>query len=894
MSDKIKICLYNCQSYNNKWLTINNYIKENNIDIMCLNETFLMENNNTPNLLDNFKMIRQDRGRRGGGVAFLIDNKRIEYKTIASKTTLDYEYIAVEISSSTEKITLLNSYTHPQSKTKFNFYDHIKKHNSNKIIWVGDLNATNIAWYCKSTNTRGKELEKVCFINNMMIVNSDCPTSRKSTNIIDMVICSEAIYDRIDDFVVDKNLDYSDHWPVHFGLLFKPGKRKYKKINWEKFNKEIEEKIQSYRTCLHNKEDLEFEANKLSEDINLSLTNNTSLEESKSRKFNFPNELLKMIKTKKQLQRAFSDSHDPVIKNLINNISNKIKRFNRKLLDEHWNAQCAYLATKKPSEQVYWNVIKKIESGNTHKDNEILPNTKKPEEKARQFSDYYEKIFRNDKSDHNFENIFEPEGQDFARITINEVLSAIKSSKNTSSSGIDGISFKIMKILPLSVIKYITDLFNYSILFKHVPKCWKLAKIKVLRKKDDDLDNPGSYRPISLLVTISRILEKVINIRLTDWAESNKLLHPNQSGFRTNHSCQDNIFKLVETCKVGLQKGLKCAKMDFDIEKAFDKTPHKGILLTLKRNGCPSYIGEWLASFLSNRKFIVEIDGVISDEKNILAGVPQGSPLSPLLFAIFINDIGKLLDQYDINFALFADDLTIWTIQSSLLGIERTLQKAIDDIDLFFQNIGLKLNEKKCTYTIFTSKPNERISLNITNVPVQYEEHPKSLGIYFDPKLKFNYHFIEIKKQLVSKINLLRILSNKSNRLNVNHLLTIYKSLILSKIQYSMIPFLVTSNKIKNELQTIQNKCFKIILNLPIQTSSKLTHQTFKCEKLDKRISILTCNFLVKAKSNNTTFNPIFEAHYSKNIRCTKSKRSVLDRINTITLTPQLSTTQFF
>jgi hypothetical protein len=56
MSDKIKICLYNCQSYNNKWLTINNYIKENNIDIMCLNETFLMENNNTPNLLDNFKM----------------------------------------------------------------------------------------------------------------------------------------------------------------------------------------------------------------------------------------------------------------------------------------------------------------------------------------------------------------------------------------------------------------------------------------------------------------------------------------------------------------------------------------------------------------------------------------------------------------------------------------------------------------------------------------------------------------------------------------------------------------------------------------------------------------------------------------------------------------------
>jgi hypothetical protein len=188
--------------------------------------------------------------------------------------------------------------------------------------------------------------------------------------------------------------------------------------------------------------------------------------------------------------------------------------------------------------------------------------------------------------------------------------------------------------------------------------------------------------------------------------------------------------------------------------------------MTLKRNGCQSYIGEWLVSFLSERKFVVEIDGIISDDKNILAGVPQGSPLSPLLFALFINDIGKILDKHDLNFALFADDLTIWTIQSDLTTIELILQKAIDDINLFFGDIGLKLNGKKCTYTIFTNKPKDRLSLYIANIPVQYEQHPKSLGIFFDPKLKFNFHFQEIKKQLVSKINLLRILSNKSNRLN--------------------------------------------------------------------------------------------------------------------------------
>ncbi len=81
-----------------------------------------------------------------------------------------------------------------------------------------------------------------------------------------------------------------------------------------------------------------------------------------------------------------------------------------------------------------------------------------------------------------------------------------------------------------------------------MPKCWKVARIKVLQKKSDDLDNPGSYRPISLLATVSRVLEKIMNIRLTDWAETNNLLHVNQSGFRKNHSCQDNIFKMIETC----------------------------------------------------------------------------------------------------------------------------------------------------------------------------------------------------------------------------------------------------------------------------------------------------------------------------------------------------------
>jgi hypothetical protein len=106
---------------------------------------------------------------------------------------------------------------------------------------------------------------------------------------------------------------------------------------------------------------------------------------------------------------------------------------------------------------------------------------------------------------------------------------------------------------------------------------------------------------------IGKVLEKVINLRLTDWAETQKFLNCNQSGFRANHSTQDNLFKLIEAAKTGFQNGLKTGMVLFDVEKAFDKTPHSGILRMLNKLKCPSKLDLWIKSFLSNRFFVVEM-----------------------------------------------------------------------------------------------------------------------------------------------------------------------------------------------------------------------------------------------------------------------------------------------
>ena len=161
-----------------------------------------------------------------------------------------------------------------------------------------------------------------------------------------------------------------------------------------------------------------------------------------------------------------------------------------------------------------------------------------------------------------------------------------------------------------------------------------------------------------------------------NWAVKRKLININQSGFRKYHSTQDNIFKIAETCKMGIQDGSKCGLVLFDIEKAFDRALHKKILARLDKYRCPSLIGKWLCSFLTNRKFFVKIDGTKSETKEIQAGTPQGSPLSPILFSLLINGIGKMLDKHEIRYAIFADDLTIWKIGPRIDHIEKTLQKA--------------------------------------------------------------------------------------------------------------------------------------------------------------------------------------------------------------------------
>ena len=132
-----------------------------------------------------------------------------------------------------------------------------------------------------------------------------------------------------------------------------------------------------------------------------------------------------------------------------------------------------------------------------------------------------------------------------------------------------------------------------------------------------------------------------------------------QNGFRKNRSTNDNLFKLFETIKLSFCKGHTTTGIFLDVEKAFDQVWYDGLLFKLTSMGLKRKLIRWISSFLYQRKLIISINNQLSDPIIPIHGVPQGSPLSPILFILYVSGIPQPLDA-QLNLYHFADDIAIW------------------------------------------------------------------------------------------------------------------------------------------------------------------------------------------------------------------------------------------
>ena len=214
-----------------------------------------------------------------------------------------------------------------------------------------------------------------------------------------------------------------------------------------------------------------------------------------------------------------------------------------------------------------------------------------------------------------------------------EILNIIKNMKPKTSSGHDNINAKMLKEVQNEIKEPLCVLMNKSLLNGIFPNIFKMAEVIPIHKNKSK-DKIENYIPISLLPTVSKILEKLIHKRIYNFLQKHKLLYNSQYGFRPEHSTINAITEYTIKLTENLESKKHSLSTYLDLSKAFDTINHSVLLNKLNHYGIRGNCLNWLNSYLSNRTQYVKINKTKSAIQNVICGVPQGSVLGPLLFII--------------------------------------------------------------------------------------------------------------------------------------------------------------------------------------------------------------------------------------------------------------------
>lgn len=822
---------------------VKNFISMYSLDILCISEAhFNKENYFT---MPNYILYHVDHPseRSRGGAAILIA-KDIKHHKLDDFQSPQIQACTIQIEADAKPITLSAIYCPPGKKgfkLEMPHFDTYLKSLGQCFIAAGDYNAKHPSWNSRITTPRGRQMFDVILNNSAISLAGRYPThwptdTNKLPDIIDFYIAKGINTNYM--IVEDTEDGTSDHCMTVLNLSSKvilktKAEKLYNKTtNWNIFRHELDNALDG-RLRLKSDTDVDDALSKFTEAIYKALNLATVTQHPVVRpNINIPMKIKELVKERRSLRKRWHATRNPATKKQLNDITRKLSDENKKYKSESFAAFTESLTPFPDSDYSLYRITKSISRPRVLTPPLMSTDgwARSPFEKATLLASAFEKTFKphnNAPPDPEIAEFLEsplPVDLPIKPMSPSEIKAVIMKMPGSKAPGNDKITNKVYKEITNKARAVLASIFNALLRLNYFPCAWKSAIIHAIPKPGKDATLPGSYRPISLLPSLSKIFEKLLLKRLI--LENPTIFPDHQFGFRQGHGAVEQAHRVVQRILSSFEEKQYCGAIFLDAEKAFDSVWTEGLLYKIKVQVPRFFL--ILKSFLTNRSFAVTQDNKLSGIFPIMAGVPQGSILSPYLYNLYTADLPVPEDT--ISTHTYADDTCYITSHVDPHIVVIRLQVTMDSLNAWSIKWRIKFNAGKSIFIIFTLRVPRFFNLFLGGVLIPQSFEVKYLGLTMDSRLTWKPHILNKRKQLDLLLYKYGWLLGKYSRLSIQNKLLIYKTIIRPTWMYGCTLWGTTAPANLKIIQVAQNKFLRLISGCHIYCYVNIIHRSADIE----------------------------------------------------------------
>lgn len=404
---------------------------------------------------------------------------------------------------------------------------------------------------------------------------------------------------------------------------------------------------------------------------------------------------------------------------------------------------------------------------------------------------------------------------------VEKIIFGIKSN----AMGSDGLNLKFILYCCPFIIRTLTHIVNFCLQNGVFPDCWKNAIVNPIPKTNCPMDFKD-LRPISVLPTLSKVLEKAVVIQIREHMEKNSILPETQSGFRALHSCETALLNLTDDILRGFDKNKITVLVLIDFSKAFDTLNHEMLCAILKYYGFCDNVLKFFSSYLARRSQVVKINDQLSDPLVISSGVPQGSIVGPLLYTLYSSELVKAVKHCSVHF--YADDTQLqhsFNIADAKQAVTY-INTDLHELATAANNLALNINAQKTSVLVFGHQKMRnlvlpQINIKINDHSISVTESAKNLGLTYDTALRFKLH---VSNCIRSAYFNLKMIFNNRQYLSKKSKTILCESLVLSRFNFcDSVYGPCIDYADKRRIQVVQNSCLRLIFG--IRKGQRISHK---------------------------------------------------------------------